>query len=454
MTAEQKIVEFVSRTNFEQIPAKTLKVIRNQVLGVIGTTNAGATADGCETLYNLTRELGGKEESTILIHGGKVPAEKAAFMNAVMARALDFDDALAPGAHLGAAIVPAALAAAELAGGCSGKDLLTAITVGTEVALRFNLGEAEYDGFDPTGVCVILGAAAAAAKILRLSEDETWNALALAFNRLGGSFQSNVDGALAVRVIEGWAAESGVLCARFAGRGITGPRNFIEGVYGYLHLFGRDRISPEAITTGLGEIYNVEKLVFKKYPSCGLTQGSTGVILGLMKEESFGVDDVEHVYVTVPPYTYKLVGHHFQLGANLKVNAQFNIQYCVANALMRKSSKLAHFEEDAIRDSEVLKLVEKVTVISDATLEKRGHTPLDMRLVMKDGREFVKSIEVARGFPGNPLNDEEHRERFQDCLAFAQKPLPAQNIENIMEAVDQMESLEDIRSVIPFILLN
>ena len=101
-------------------------------------------------------------------------------MNAVMARALDFCDAMVPGAHAGRGHrSPAALAAAEMVGGVSGADFLAAVCVGDEVAIRLNLGEAEYDGFDPTGVCVPFGSTAAAARILGLDEEQTWNALGL-----------------------------------------------------------------------------------------------------------------------------------------------------------------------------------------------------------------------------------------------------------------------------------
>ena len=452
METERKVVEYVCRSAFDDLPSAVLKVIRNQVLAVLGATIAGAFAEGCETVVKLAKEVGGREEASILVHGGKVPAPQAAFVNGVMGRALDFCDALAPGAHIGSATVPAALAAAELAGGASGRDFLAAVAAGTEIAVRLNLGEAEYDGFDPTGVCVVFAATAAASKMLHLSKKETWNALALAFNKCGGSFQANVDGSLAVRVIEGWVAESGVTCARLAGLGITGPANFLEGVYGYLHLFGRDRLSPERVLTGLGASHEVTKLVFKKYPSCGLTQGSTDVILGLMEEEGVRASDVERVEVIVPPYTYKLVRHPFEVGGNPKVNAQFSIRYCVANALVRKGSKLAHFEESAIRDPEVLKLAEKVEVISDPIMELRGHTPLDMRVLTKGGKEYVRKIDFVPGFPEKPLTDEEQGRRFRDCVAFATKPLPEKRIENIIASVDRLERMDDIRKLVPLLL--
>lgn len=453
MKAENKLVEYICGATFADVPRPAMDVIKNQLLTVFGTTIAGASAEGCESLVDFYRELGGKSEATILIHGGKVPAQSAALVNGVMARALDFCDALTPGAHIGSSVVPAALAAAELAGGCSGEQFLTSIAVGTEVGVRLNLTESTYDGFDPTGVCVVFSSTTAAARILGLSQEETLNALALAFNRSGASFQSNVDGSLAVRVIQGWVAETGLVCARFARRGITGPKNFLEGVYGYFHLFGRDRIDPGTVVAGLGSRFELHNLLFKKYPSCGLTLGSTDVILGLVREHGIEPAGIDHIEVTVPPYAFKLVGHPFQIGSNPKVNAQFSIAYCVANALVRGCSKLPHFEESAIRDPSVLELAKKVRVIADPALEARGHTPLDMRVVMLDGRTYEKGIDIAPGFPGNPLTKEDHEQRLRDCIAFARKPLPENKVEGIIGAVNSLETIEDVRTLIPLILL-
>jgi 2-methylcitrate dehydratase PrpD len=452
METEGRLVEYVCGATYADLPPSVLEIVKNQVLTVLGTTIAGAEADGCVPLVNLYKELGGKGEATVLIHGGKVPAQVAALLNGVMARALDFCDALAPGAHIGSSVVPAAFAAMELAGGCSGKEFLAAVAVGAEVGVRMNLTESTYDGFDPTGVCVVFAATAAAARILRLDERQTWNALALGFNKCGGSFQSNVDGSLAVRVIQGWVAGSGVECARFAGSGITGPKNFLEGVYGYFHLFGRDRLDPRAVTADFGTRYELQKVLFKKYPSCGLTQGCTDVILGLLAEQEIDAAAIDRIEVTVPPYTYKLVGHPLTLGENPKVNAQFNIAYCVANAIVRKSSKLLHFEESSIRDPAVLGLAEKVRVISDPALEARGHTPLDMRVFTVDGKEYARGMDIAPGFPGRPLKKEEHEERFRDCVRFSGKAPGVEKIDAIVRAVHSLEEMEDGRALIPLML--
>ncbi|MBN2126068.1 MAG: MmgE/PrpD family protein [Deltaproteobacteria bacterium] len=452
MEVEKKLVDYLDAARFESIPREPLHTVRNVLLTVLGTTIAGSSAEGCGTMIDLFRGVGGKEEATILIHGGKVPAQNASFVNGVMARALDYCDAMAPGVHIGSSAVPAAFAAAELAGGCSGRDFLTALTVGTELSARLNLSESAYDGFDPTGVCSVFAATAAASKILRLNSTQTWHALALAFNRSGGSFQANIDGSLAVRVIQGWVAQSGITCAQFARAGITGPANFLEGVYGYFHLFGRDRIDVNPIVGELGERFELQNTMFKKYPSCGATQGSTEAILDLMREVDLRPEDVDHIDVAVPPYVYKLVGHPFRLGENPRVNAQFSIQYCIASALLRAGVVLEHFEEAAVRDPEVLAFLKKIHVKADPELDKRGHTALDMRVMTARGTQHLKQVDIAPGFPGNPLTQDEHQKRFWDCVEFAPQGLSRDKAEKILSLVNRIEELEDVRDMIPHLL--
>jgi 2-methylcitrate dehydratase PrpD len=453
MKTEEQLIDFVCHTRFEDIPGTALQTVRDQFLTIVGTTVAGAAEDGCEEAVRFYRDLGGREEATILIYGGKVPAHDAAFVNATMGRALDLCDSIAPGPHIGAALIAGSLAAAELMGGMSGKDFFTAITVGNEVAARMNLTEEAYNGFDPTGICVIFGVASAVSRILGLSKQETWNALALAFNRCGGSFQSHIDGSLGVRFVQGWVAQGGVICARLASKGITGPKTFLEGIYGYLHLYGKDLFKGDRIVGGLGEKYVLENMVYKKYPSCALTQGPTDSILKLMAEEKLSAADIDRIEVTVPPYTHKLVGHEFEIGDNPRVNAQFSIRYCVANALIRGSARLEHFEESLIRDGKVAEFTKKITVTPDKSLEERGHTPMDMRVRTRGGREFFRQLDIGPGFPGNPLTREDHEKRFQDCLGFAKKPISRKGATEVAAMIENFEKVADVRQFVQLLLI-
>jgi 2-methylcitrate dehydratase PrpD len=455
METERKLAQYVSDSKYSDLPRESVDVIKKVVLTVMGTTLAGATAEGCDALISQVREWAGKKESTILVYGGKVPAYNAVLVNSFMARALDFCDAMSPGIHIGSSAVPVALASAELVGGCSGKDFLTALVLGTEIAARIN-GVSDYDGFDPTGVCSIFAATAIAGKILHLNSQQMLNALALAFNRAGGSFQSNIDGSLAVRAIQGFVSQGGMMCAQLAQRGITGPENFLEGTYGYLHLYGKDKYHPQAVIAELGQRFETNKTIFKKYPSCGCTLASTDAILDLVKERDLTPDNVASVEIRVSPYAYKLAGHQFELGDNPKVNAQFSIQYCVANGLLRRNSKLSHFDEVEVRDNRVLELIRNVHVSVDPSLgdpeaqdgSKSTHLSVRMKVETKKGNIYHKDVDIPRGNPKNPLADAEHMERFHDCVDYADNRTSVSNGDEIESLVARLEKIEDVRSLI------
>jgi 2-methylcitrate dehydratase PrpD len=448
MKPELELTEFVTRLRVTEVPPAALKTARRVLMASVGAGIAGAGEDGIAQLRRLLQVRGGADEARALVFGGKLPAHAAAQFNGTLCRALDYCDALAPGAHIGSSLVPAALAAAELAGGCSGAELLAALVAGCEVGARLNLTEAMYDGFDPTGVAVVFASTAAAARLLQLSDKQTLSALGLAFNRCGGSFQSNIDGTLAVRVIQGWVAQTGLECAQLAQAGITGPENFLSGVYGYAHLFGRDCLDAGAITASLSREWRMNDIVFKKYPSCGATQGMTELTLQLGAELELVPDRVSHVAVRLNPYCHRLVGSPFRLGENPRVNAQFSTQYCVANALVRRKSTLSHFTPANIADPEVQEMIGRISCEGDPALDARGHTAVDVTITTKEGNVQGRRLDIAPGFPGNTLSDEDHAARFDDCMRYAAHPLPARQIDTFLGAVGGLDGLPDARTLV------
>ena len=445
---EEEFVNYILNAKYQDLPAGVIDTAKHMILTIIGTSIAGATLEGCEALVEQTKGWGGKEEASILLYGGKVPAHNAALVNSYMARALDFDDGIRPGMHVGASAVPAALSASELAEGCNGKEFITALVVGAEVADRINL-VSDYDGFDPTGICSIFAATAAVSRILRLDREQAWNALAIAFNKSGGSFQSNIEGALSVRLIQGFVAQGGILSAQLAEKGFTGPKNFLEGIYGYFHLYAKDKYNAFAVTGELGKRFEFSKTMFKKYPSCGDTISSTEAMLDLVRDNDITPDNVAQITIKVTPYAYKLVGGPFTIGQNPRVNAQFSIRYCVANALLRKSSRLEHFEEFLINDRKIMNIVEKIRIEPDHTLDERDETAVEMQVKAKSGDLYNKRIDVAAGFPERPLGTEEIMERFWNCTGYAKKPLPQEKVEKLASLIGKLEEVEDIRSLIP-----
>ncbi len=444
---EERLAEFVVETTVDDVARDALDVARRVLLSTLATGVAGAGEEGVGELRSLLVERGGRPEATAIVFGDRLPATSIALLNGTACRALDFCDAIAPGAHIGSSVVPAALAAAELAGGCTGSTFFAAVAVGAEVGARFNLTEEMYAGFDPTGIAAVFGAVAAASRVMGLSRAQTRQALALGFNRCGGSFQSNIDGSLAVRVQQGLVAQTGLDCAQMAVRGITGPVNFLTGPYSFTHLYARDLCPPDAFVADLGSEWRSTHFMFKRFPSCGVTQGVTQQALDVTAELDLRGDDVEHVEVRLPPYSHRLVGNEFVPGDNPRVSAQFSVKYCVANAIMRRAATLEHFRPDLVLDPGLVPLMNRVDVRADPSMDRRGHSSVDFELLTTDGRRVRRSYDVAPGYPGNGLTEAEYRARVDDCMAYAAWPLGADQIAVLVETVDDLDGVADVRDL-------
>jgi len=281
-----------------------------------------------------------------------------------------------------------------------------------------------------------------------------WNALGLGFNRPIQTFQSIVDGTTAVRVGQGLISQAAITCAQMAASGITGPKNFLEGVFGYFHLYAGDEYDPATITAGLGEAFHLDRISFKNYPSCGGTIASTDAILGLMQRHRLMPEDIARIDVKVTPYIYDMTGGPFEIGDNPRVDAQFSIQYCVANALLRRESVLRHFDEDQVRDARILDLVRKIGVAPDPGLEgpRQGSSlRADMDVTTTTGDVCHASIPVPSGFPGNPMSTERIVERFEEAARYGGKPVPEGNLEKIAALVARLELEDDVRVLIPLL---
>jgi 2-methylcitrate dehydratase PrpD len=448
---ERRLADYIVDTKYDEIPKDIIELAKILTFTLLGTTIAGAQSEGCQAVLDLLKGWGGKGESTILIHGGKIPAHDAALVNSYMARALDFCDGMVPGMHLGSSCIPASLAAVELAGGCSGKEFLTSLIAGAEVASRINACS-NYDGFDPTGVCAIFAVAGTTARILKLDREGMLNTLAIAFNRSGGSFQSNIDGALTVRGIQGFTSRDGILSAELAKVGITGPQNFLKGQYGYFHLYGEDKYDVDTLLGAWMERFYLKREVFKKFPSCWATQSGTEAMLQIIKETGVTAENVDHIAITMTPGPYKLVGHKFEMGDRPTVNAQFNVSYCAANALLRRSSRIEHFDPPAIKDPKVLAVLEKIDVTVNPDLEQTGHNAVIMRVNTRNGQSIEKVLPYPFGGPDHPLSKEEHIARFHDCFQYGGGILPKERADRILSAVDRLEELEDVRELVSLLL--
>ena len=446
------LAQNVVNASFGQLPAEVVAFQKKRLLDTLGTCLAGSRAVGIDALRDYYQGMGGAPQSTVLVHGEKLPCANATMVNAVMCRAVDYCDTAPPGYHASSTDTPAVLAVGEITG-ASGKEVLTAMAAGGDLAHRITLAgiagnkqaSHPYFGFDGN----IVGPFAAAAitgKLLGLSQEQMVDALGIALNQAAGTYQSNQDGALAVRVIQGFAAQAGVTAAMLAQRGITGVKEVLLGVYGFYALYTRGQVDVSLLTDGLGQtFYGQGQTIIKGYPSCGLTLAGTDAALAQLERGPFRPDQVARIEIRVSNFAYNVTGKAEFASAYPEIDAQFSLKYVVANVLRRGYPKLQHFTEAMIADPKVRELMAKIEVVQDDALVL-DQTRITIHYT--DGGQSETFAEQGKGFPANPISDQECLDKFHQCVEFAPVDIPASRAEEIIAAVGELEHMSNIKQLI------
>lgn len=447
------LAQHVRESDYGTLPDDARRLTKIAVTDLLAVAVAGAAAPGCGAIVADLREWGGLPTSTVIAHDFKLPAVHAAFANAAFGHALDFDDTHDPAQlHATAAIVPAALAAAECVGGVSGKTFMAAIALGVDVGARLSMALRGnmHDGWVPASIFAGFGAVAAVAKVMGLDVAQIGNAFGLFYGQASGARQALIDGALAKRMQPAFASMQAVYATSFARRGISGARNVVSGQYGLAALYAGGRFERDVLTEALGTRFEIVNMSFKLYPCCRGAHPAIDGTLRIAQREDLSPDDVERVDVSVRPFTYSLVGSPFQLRGDPQVDAQFSIPYTVAVALLRRAVCLKDFRADAVvSDTAAQRLAAKVTVRPDLHAHKEEGDPTHtiVRIKCRDGRQFVERVGMSTGRPHGTLKLEQCVAKYEDCAAFAQPGYPEGQARRLIASLLALEELGDVRQL-------
>ena len=230
----RELAGFVAGLSYDALPADVRERVKALALDLVGIMlRARHEAESTPAMIAAASRLG-LAGGTCTVVGDPVgyAPPGAAMLNGTLAHSLDFDDTHAPGSlHPSAPIVPAALAAAEMAG-ADGKALIAAAVAGYELQIRLALAldpAAHYDrGFHPTATCGAFGAAAAAGRLLGLDAEGHANAFGIVLSMSAGSMQFLVNGAWTKRSHVGHAAMCGLIAATLASEGYKGASEALE----------------------------------------------------------------------------------------------------------------------------------------------------------------------------------------------------------------------------------
>ncbi len=359
--------------------------------------------------WQVADALGGPEEAFALTGQRKLSSPAAAMATAVLVHALDFDDT-----HAGALVHPTvvSLPAAFSVGqevGATGAQVLTAAVLGIESACR--LGAVSPHGFHTRGMhatAVVgpLASALAAGVLYGLSVEQLVHALGIAGSSSSGLLEFLDSDADTKALHPGSAGFNGVLAARLAAAGASGPASVLEGRRGlYAALSGRDA-DLSVLTDDLGERWETTRIGIKPYPSCQLMHVTLDAVTEAMAQ-SFAVDDITDIEVFVHPDSIAIV-----CGPNAGVNAprstydgKFDLPWSVAALLHDGAVNVATYTAESIAREDILKTARKVRVTELVSDGPAASAPGRAVVTLADGRILDGSVAGSRGSIALPLDD-------------------------------------------------
>jgi 2-methylcitrate dehydratase PrpD len=166
----------------------------------------------------------------------------------------------------------------------------------------------------------------------------------------------------------------------------------------------------------------------------------------LQAERGFAAGDVEAAEARVPPLANHLVGR--PVTDDMTVNyARLCGSYVSACALMHGGLGIDDFSDWRRRDPETLALGRRIKVVVDGNPDPNALTPVAVTVRLKNGRELSRTIDTVYGNPAKPMSREAHLVKFRRNFGSALNPFPAENADRLIEIVDGMERVEDVRRI-------
>ncbi|MFZ7126450.1 MAG: MmgE/PrpD family protein [Desulfobacterales bacterium] len=426
MEIAKRVARLTQELSYENLEESVSERVRYLLLDFIGVAIRGSRTESSQVMQRFLSVNHTPPPGGVPVIGTRMRAEAsfAALANGAASHSIELDDVVnAASLHPAVTVMPAALSAGYLSG-CSGRELVEGIVAGYELTVKLGIAldpAAHYaQGFHPTGTCGCFGAALAAAKILKLDEDQTARALGIAGSQAAGSLEFLADGSFTKRLHAGWAAHAGLTAALMAREGFTGPTSIIEGRLGFLHAYS-PASKPEKVLEGWGDPYEIMKTSIKPHACCRYKQGPIDCILGIIREHGLAEEDIEKVVVSVLKAGKALVAEPRDSKIHPKsiVDAQFSMPFGAAMAIIFGRAFLDQYCQENIDSQRVCDMMRRVYCVDNAELEKEfpRKWPAEVEIVTRDGASYRMRLEYPKGDPENPLSWEEIIEKFNDLAS-------------------------------------
>lgn len=429
MIGAERLVDFALGLDARTLPDSVIQAAKLHFIDALGV---GLAASGGPEQGRWAGAVSATGSATTLA-GGKAPAAEAAMLNGALIHSLEYDDThIGSVIHGSAVAASVALAAVEDANG-DGDALLAAYVIAWEAMIRIGLaapGAFQARGAQVTAVAGAIGAALAAGRVAGLNRVHLIAAVGISGSQASGLLAFLEDGSSVKALNPGWAAHTGIMAARLAGAGMSGPAGILEHRFGPMQVFGADPAGLVPVLDDLGTRWHLPDAAFKLYPCCHyihpfleLIEGMAddGLTPGTLSTMTLHVP-VEQAPLIAEPWARRqapLTGH----------DGKWGLPYCLALRLVDGHLDVASFE--APPRAEVTALARRIEMAPVTGSGFPARFPARIDATLTDGTRRSAQVDTVRGAPGRPITEAEVLAKLR---ANAARRLPADRTEALIAA--------------------
>ncbi len=440
-SAEARFAQFASRQIFNALPDAVIVRAKEIIMDTIGIMLRATSAP---SLVKLRKALvdRGSGASTVFGSAFKASPYIAALLNGSLPTVTQYDEGhrVARG-HPGIHIVPAAFAMGEDQR-VSGKDLITAIVTGYEVAVRIGLSVAPMrPKIHAHGSWATIGAAVSVGKILSFKEYQFIDLINSISNLTLSSWDKAVTaGATIHHLCPGLGASHAIVVALATRAGLGGPSSSLEE---YFLPLVSTQPRPRMLTERLGLNYEILNNYFKAYPACAHIHSSIEALERILATHAFPVGDIEWIEVRTFQVAYD---NSKKQNPSNSLAGIFSTPYCLGMWLLNRKLLIESIATEAPVDPKVLEVASLIRVVKDENLKPpypQGRPSL-VRIHLKNGTEHEHFVAIPR----ERLTETELGEKF---LQMANPVIGRKKGEELKKMMDNLEDIPDIGQLSAFL---
>ncbi len=438
----RQISEFAVNLKYTDLPDAVVNEVKRYLYDSIGCAFGGYHTKDVRILRDIYTNMAGKTEASVIGFGDKMPAVNATLVNALMIRALDFNDIYwkEDPSHP-SDIIPAALSIGEMVD-ASMREVIVGIVLAYEFEMRLcefaKPGVRERKWHHATLTQFV--SPIVAGKLLGLSVDQMVNAIGISgchSHTIGCPTAGKLT--MMKNTVDPMATQAGVFAALMAEKGYSGTEAVFEGKEGLMDVFG-PAWDTDKLLGNLGAKFKILDCSMKAFPTEALTHTHITCTLKVVKDNDIKPEEIEEVTVTTIARACDILFDPHKYRPESRETADHSLPYCIAAAIVDRQITTQTFSDEKLKDPRIWQVIDKIKGEASIEFENMfpAKQPSRVKVRTKAGKEFSAYLEYPKGDPREPMTEDDLKAKFN---ALSTELLSAERQEKIRKMIFACENM-------------